>query len=341
MILNFRRGSAYASKKARERLKQLTPNDIKKVTVIRHAAIGDFMVMRPFLIEIKKYFPNAFITLSVDKNAMYGLPYDLVDDVHIMHKNHPEDKSKKTSLFFRIKEAKKLPPQDIIFDLTDSSMTLLLIFVAKAKLKVGYPYRWIRKLFYDLAVHRSDFVYEAESIMHQLNFLGSRAIAPFDFGFKDKYPKNLTKRIVYFAGASTKAKCWEEEKFQKLIELLSNRYDSYEHIILQGINEDEKFLNIYETLSDKKNINIKEPMELDEVMQYLANSSLVISNDTGIRNMAIAVDTPTIGIFFNTGAFRYWPRDGRHECVFNENYTSPSVEDVYESTIKLMDKIYE
>ncbi len=341
MVLKFRRGGAFASKKAKNILENLNPEDIKNITVIRHAAIGDFMVIRPFLIEIKKYFKNAKLTLSVNKDAMYGLPYDLVDDVHIMHKNHPDDKSKKTNLFFRIKEAKKLPPQDIIFDLTDSSMTLLLTVFSNSKIKIGYPYRWIRRIFYDIATLRSDFVYEAESIMSMINILGSKSIFPFDFGYQNKYKKNNKKQIIYFAGASMKIKCWEEEKFTKLIERLSDKYPDYQHIILQGIKEDEKFLDIYNRLKNKKNILLQTPMELDETMQFLSNSSLVISNDTGIRNMAIAVDTPTIGIFFTTTAFRYWPKDNRHDCVFNNSYTSPDIEDVYNSTKNLMEKLYE
>ncbi|MBD3797958.1 MAG: lipopolysaccharide heptosyltransferase family protein, partial [Campylobacterales bacterium] len=63
--LNFRRGSAFASKKAREYLATISPSDVKNIAVIRHAAIGDFVVTRPFLIELRKFFPNAKITLSV------------------------------------------------------------------------------------------------------------------------------------------------------------------------------------------------------------------------------------------------------------------------------------
>jgi ADP-heptose:LPS heptosyltransferase len=125
--LNFRRGSAYASSYARRYLKDKKPEDIKSITVIRHAAIGDFMNIRPFLIEMRKFFPNAKITLSVVRHYMYGMPEDLVDAIHIMSRYR--DDGTKTSLFERIKEAKELPSQDIIFDLTDSTLSLLLIFL--------------------------------------------------------------------------------------------------------------------------------------------------------------------------------------------------------------------
>jgi len=336
--LNFRRGSAFASKRARKYLEALNVEDVKHIVVIRHAAIGDFMVIRPFLIQLKKFFPNAKITLNVLKNAQYGIPYDLIDDIHIVDKYNANNQ--KVSLFGRIKQAKTLPKADLLFDLTDSSFSLLLTIFAKSKIKFGYSYRAIRRMFYGMAVLRSDFVLESHSALHMLNMLGNKSIE-LDYGLVNTYKKNIKKRIVYFAGASIKEKCWEEFKYRDCIKKLSDEYRDYEHVILQGIKDDEKFLDIYEPLQDKENIVLQTPMELNEVMQYLSDSSLVVSNDTGIRNMAIAVETPTVGIFFLTGAFRYWPRDNKHECVFNLEYTSPSVEQVCQTIQNLLFKMYE
>lgn len=340
MKLNFRRGAAFASKYAKRYLDTKNPEDIETITVIRHAAIGDWVGTRPFLIELRRYFPNAKITLSVIRSYMYGMPEELVDDIHIVDKEDPVRKGKKTKLLYRIKKARELPPQDMIFDLTDSALSLTLVLFSKSKLKIGFPYRASRRFFYDMATLRSDFALETESILHMLSILGGKPEKPLNYGYTERYPKRDEKRIVYFAGASIKPKCWEEEKFAQLIDQMSLNYLDHQHIILQGIKEDEQFLDISHACRDHENVMLQAPMPLEETMQYLANSSCIISNDTGIRNMALSVDTPTVGIFFYTAAYRYWPSDGRHECIFNSNYTSPSVEDVYEGTVKLMDKLY-
>ena len=340
MRLNYRRQSAFASKKAKEYLKDRSPSDIKNIVVIRHAAIGDFMNIRPFLIGVREFFPNAKITLSAISSSMYGLPKDLVDDVHIIDKVFPDNKSKKTGLLYRIKQIKKLQQPDIIFDLTDSTLSLWITFLSGAKLKVGYPYRTIRRWFYDLATLRSEYVLEADSVQHMLNMLGYKNNMPLRYGFEETYPKNVDNQIVYFAGASTAPKCWEISKFKELIEKLSLKYPDTKHIILQGVGANEKFLDLYEPLKEKANVSLQEVMPLDKTMQFLANSKCVVANDTGLRNMAIAVETPTVGLFFMTGAFRYWPRDGKHDCVFNPDHTSPDVESVYLSTTTLIDKIY-
>lgn len=337
--LNFRRGSAFASKKAHEYLATISPGDVKKITVIRHAAIGDFMNIRPFLIEPRKFFPNAKITLSVVKHYMYGIPEDLIDNVHITTR-YKEDGTK-TGLIQRIKEAKSLPEQDIIFDLTDSTLTLWIVFLAKAKLKIGYPYRSLRRLFFDIATLRSDFVVEAQSVLHMINILGAKTHFPLMYGNQKKYPKEDLKQIVYFAGASTDTKCWEKEKFRHLIDLMSDNFQTYRHIVLQGIGEHEKFLEIYEPLAYKENIILQEKMSIDDAMKFISKSRCLVSNDTGVRNMGIALETPTIGIFFHIPPFRYWPREEKHDCVFNIEYTSPSVEDVYISSKEMIEKLYE
>ena len=339
--LNFRRGSAFASKKARKYLSTISPEKVKKITVVRHAAIGDFMNIRPFLIELREFFPNAYITLSVIKHYMYGIPEDLIDDVHVMSRYDDFEKGTKSSFFTRVKEAKTLPEQDIIFDLTDSTITLLLIILSNAKLKVGYPYRAVRRFFYDIATLRSDFVVEAQSVMHMLNILGAKTQVPLRYGNDEKYPKTDEKRIVYFAGASVENKCWSRDKFQTLIGRMSEQYPEYKHVILQGIGKNEKFLDIYEPYQNIENVLLQEVLPIEDVMQFLRNSRCLVSNDTGVRNMGIALEIPTVGIFFNIPPFRYWPREEKHDCVFNTEYKQPEVEDVYEATKNLIEKLYE
>jgi len=340
MKVNFRRGSAFASSYAKRYLASKKPEDFKAVTVIRHAAIGDWVGARPFLIELRKFFPNAIITLSVTRSYMYGMPEDLVDKIHIVEKDDLEKPGKKTGLRYRIQKARELPQQDIVFDLTDSAMSFTLTLFIKSKLKIGFPYRISRRFFYDMATLRSDFTLETESILQMLYILGAKPEKPLNYGYSEVYPKKLEKKMVYFAGASVKSKCWEEDKFAKLIQKMAAYYPEYTHMILQGIKEEEQFLDIYNACKTRDNVSMQSPMELDETMQYLANASCVISNDTGIRNMALSLDTPTVGIFFSTIPYRYWPGDGRHAVAFNPEHESPSVEDVYEETIRLMEKLY-
>ncbi|MEN4054234.1 hypothetical protein, partial [Sulfurimonas sp. NWX79] len=68
---------------------------------------------------------------------------------------------------------------------------------------------------------------------------------------------------------------------------------------------------------------------------------MLVSNDTGVRNMGIALEIPTVGIFFEIPPFRYWPREEKHDCVFTIEYESPAVDDVFDATSHMIDKLYE
>ena len=55
----------WVSKKARQAVKQLSRETVRNIAVIRHAALGDMVLTRAFLIEARQAFPNAKITLSL------------------------------------------------------------------------------------------------------------------------------------------------------------------------------------------------------------------------------------------------------------------------------------
>ena len=75
--------------------------DVGSIAVIRHAALGDIVLLRPFLFELRRFFPNASITLSLVSNYVYGAPEELVDRVHIIHGSDQRDVP-------RLKQIKKI-----------------------------------------------------------------------------------------------------------------------------------------------------------------------------------------------------------------------------------------
>ena len=158
MNLWFYKGG-WSSKSAEARLLSLDPNEVKSIAVIRHAALGDMVLTRPFMCEIRKSFPQAKITLSLASNFTRGAPTDLADRVHTICGTDKRD----ASLIEQFNRTRELGYHDIIFDLAATSRSFWVCALNKAKLKVGLPYREIhRLLLYDLTILRSDFKFEAE-----------------------------------------------------------------------------------------------------------------------------------------------------------------------------------
>jgi ADP-heptose:LPS heptosyltransferase len=326
MKLWFERG-AWVSKKARPFVESLDPSSVQRIAVVRHAALGDMVLVRPFLVELRRFFPNAEIVLSLVSNYTYGAPEDLVDQVHVIHGND----QKGVSLGEKIGRIRELGPVDILFDLADTNRSRYLCLLTRAKLKVGFPYRgYLRSLLYDAAVWRSDFSFEAVNMLDMLMLFGADPAIPLDFSWPAQNNKIVSDKpyLVYFPFASVEYKCWPKERFGELILQAARSYPEYDHIILGGISANESELDYEYLLADAPNVRLQSALPLDEVIAYLAEAGVVVANDTGIRNLAIAVDTPTVGVFFSTVPYRYWPRYGQHEAVFRATGDLPDIQQV-------------
>lgn len=325
MKLWFEKG-AWASKKAKKTAGNISPESVRSIAVIRHAAIGDMMVLRPFLVQARAFFPNAKITLSIIDTYSYGAPLDLVDRIHTIHK---KIEGKKTSFLSRYKQIRKLGEHDLLFDMTDSGLSGVICFMNNAKVKIGFPYRRVKNnLFFDVSLLRSDLVPEVESLLHMLHIFGAPKHLEIDYGYKKAEKKE--SRIIYFMGASVPSKQWPKENFSSLIQKMAHHYPEYEHIVLEGIGINEKVDDVMPDFSQYTNVHKLEALPLDSMMEYLAESQAVVCNDTGIRNMAIASKTATIGIFFSTVPYRYLPCSPLHTAVFEPDGSIPSVEHVFE-----------
>ncbi len=319
---------AWASKRGRKLISDISPASVRRIIVIRHAALGDMVLVRPFLIEAREFFPNAEIVLSVVSNYTYGVPDDLVDSVHVLQGTDQP----RSSLGAQLARARELSSADILFDLADTTRSRYLTWLTDARIKIGFPYRgYLRNLLLDAAVFRSDFVFEAEVMLDTLRLLGANPKYPLQFNWPKRHQHSRAdwpaKRIVYFPFASAQNKCWPKENFTKLIGALASELPDHCHVILAGIRDDENLTHFLCVANEHKNVQLQPAMNLDLTINFLEQSNLVVSNDTGVRNLAISVGSPTLGIFFSTVPHRYWPRGNDwHEAVFLADGASPSVE---------------
>lgn len=334
MKLWFERG-AWVSKKARPYIESLDPALVKRVAVVRHAALGDMVLVRPFLVELHKFFPNAKIILSLVSNYTYGAPEDLVDEVHVMYGNEQKD----VSVRGRVAQAKKLGEVDILFDLADTTRSRYLCLLAKAKIKVGFPYRsYLRNLLYDAAVSRSDFTFEAVNMLDMLMLFGANPAFPLDFAWPSEIDQAKVDKpyIVYFPFASIENKCWPKKYFVELIQSAAQNYSNYEHIVLGGIGDIESEQEYQAIAQDIDNVSLQAALPLEKITGFLKQATLVVANDTGVRNLAIATETPTVGIFFSTVPYRYWPRYAQHKAVFEATGELPSVNAVKKAIVNIL-----
>ena len=318
--------SAWTSRGVVQKAAQIGIESIKKIAVIKHAALGDMLLTRPFLITLREYFPKSRITLSIISKYTSGVPNDLVDHIHLVERS-------KSSPWSEIKNYRGLGDQDLLFDISATSRSFWITILNRARLKIGFIHKNAHRFLYDIAVPRSDYKFEAETFLDQLLALGLSYKWPLLFNLNAEAYERKQPYILYFPTASDEYKCWPKRNFIKLIKNLSAYFPSYDHIILAGLAKWEQ--KISQEISNE--IGMADNFDIisggDKSLNLVAGASLVVSNDTGIRNMAIAVNVPTVGIFFSTLPFRYLPRFGQHEIAFSLGGAPPTVSDV-EATIK-------
>jgi ADP-heptose:LPS heptosyltransferase len=316
----------WLSRTAKAKADALEYANVRHIAVIKHGALGDLLLVRPMLVTLKNAFPDAQLTLSVVSNYMKGLPEDLVDRVHVAKGNERE-----YPLGQIIQSYRQLGDQDILFDISATTRSFWITKFNKATLKIGFQHRSIHRFLYDVAIPRAHYRFEAETFLEQVNVIGLSYDWPLDFAPK-KLPSPFEKPyIVYFPTASVRYKCWPASSFAELIQRSCEKFPEFQHILLGGVADWEKKVanEISASVGTPDNFLTRDG---DESMPALiSNASVLVSNDTGIRNLAITAGTATVGIFPRLfTVFGYRPYFGNHEIVYSLTEDMPQVTPVFE-----------
>ena len=326
---------AWVSKSGHQTIAQLHQESVAKITVIRHAALGDMVLTRAFLIEIRKFFPNAEITLSVVSHYQNGIPHDLIDHLHVIYGSDQRGMSKWT----QIQKMRELAPQDIIFDVAATPRSKMLCLLSKAKIKIGFPYKVTQRWLYSATILRTAFKFEAEIMLDMLHLIGHVTQYPPEFNMPGEVIHRDRPFILYFTGSSKPEKCWPRERFTQLLADMATQHPDIDHVLLEGRAEWESIDPILQDLGHLKNVQGEKGLDLNQMIANVKGSLILVSNDTGIRHLAIASEIPTLGIFFDDYPFRYWPRYGIHEIAFNPDASIPSVESMADKINNMLHRI--
>jgi ADP-heptose:LPS heptosyltransferase len=113
-----------------------------------------------------------------------------------------------------------------------------------------------------------------------------------------KYLKKNLNTITLFLGASDKTRCWAAQHWADLITQLALVHP-FTFVLLGGKSELETATQIIEKINLKTNSdiivqNIINQTTLPDLAARIAQSQLLVSNDSGAAHIAVAVETPCI-----------------------------------------------
>lgn len=100
------------------------------------------------------------------------------------------------------------------------------------------------------------------------------------------------KYAVLFIGASSRSRKWRIDGYAKVARYLNQSFN-YD-IVLCGDKEDERDAEIFMDLYGKEFVNLVGKTTIFDLMEVLRNSQLIISNETSVPHIAVALNCKNI-----------------------------------------------
>jgi len=339
------------------RLEKRKPNlsEAKRILVVRLDEIGDVVLTTPFLRELRKNVPSAWITLVV-KPQVYNLvetcPY--VDEVLTY-----DSKVSKLKRYLQVLKLKVFHFWIKKFDIAilprwdvDYYYGSFLIYSSKAKRRIGYSEsvnerkkgrnKNYDKLFSEV-INDPSLKHEVERNLECIRFLNGKVeddnlelwfteedeLKTDDLLSKER--KAQSKRIVALGiGARRFRKRWPIERFIELSDWIVKEYDA--QVLLLGGGEDKDLGEKMKKALGDKVIDLIGKTTLRQSASLLKHCDIYIGNDTGLKHIAAATGIPVVEISCCAKAgysrsqyspYRFGPWKVKHKAIGPKDAFSP------------------
>lgn len=274
-----------------------------KICIVKLSAMGDIIHAMVALEFIKKHFPDSIVDWVVESSFKGVLEHNPHID-NILTLNLKSIKTKKSEIFTQIKIVKEYKKNnyDVVIDAQGLIKSAIVARMIGTKIIAGFDKESIREGF------ASFFYNETLKIPYDENTIDRNAkviCEPLDIKIDKEdilnkksflfYPSDYKSVLVdnynlIVIGSTWESRNYPKEKFVELVEKL----ERFTYIVWGNQEEYEKALWM-ETKS--KYLKILPKGNLNTLKAVIANSKLLIGNDTGPTHMAWGLNIPSITIF--------------------------------------------
>ncbi len=276
--------------------------------------IGDAVMSSFFFSDVKRIFPNAMVTaLAHDPIA------ELLQDVDGIDRwiTFSREKKRRAEEEKRVLSFLKSQRFDLGILLTHSFSSAWMFWRANIPWRLGLKAHF-RSFLLNIRIAPSHEQHDVLSYQNLLSPFGVSlpqpvlqiAVRPEELMAMQQSLQQIGIQqdqhvvIVNPGAAFGLAKCWPQEYFQRLCELLQRNPET----VLIGIG-DAKGRQTVETIFQKfpRCHNLAGKTSIRELVALISLSDLVISNDSGPMHIAAAVRKPLIALFGSTNPLRTGP----------------------------------
>jgi ADP-heptose:LPS heptosyltransferase len=302
---------------------------IERVLVINFGGLKDMVFTTTIFREIKRNISDcylSFLTQPTYSEIFTNNPY--IDELILFDKRgYTLRDTFKFYLKLRYREI------DLVIDLTKTAHGAFITYMTSAIKRVGFKHNWCRLFAYNVLVKRDNSKYIVESFLDTLRTLGMKVE---DLSLK-LYPRendwdiikdflinnniDWTKPIIGLnPNVSIKIRQWNPQGFAEVGNTLIKRYGA-NIIIIQAPHQKQLVSTITKRMHPSP--LIASGFTIKQLALLISKFSLLITTDTGIKPIAIAMNIPTITLFGPTNYINSTPPYGKHLVVRKELSCSP------------------
>jgi len=293
--------------------------NIKKILIVKPSALGDIVHSLPFLVVLKKRFPEA----KIDWVVAHGLhsfleDHSMINQLWVIKK---DEWKKKERVFTSLKEINdlrvglKTENYDVCIDLSGLLRSGLISWASRAQIKLGFkesdegsPFFYTHKVHGSMKVHAIDRYLEIAKFMgcqvDQIEYV----FAPYNQSppFLESLPEQY---CVMSPSAGKPANRWQAEKFGQL----ASKLDLPTIVIASGAEAD--IAQAVVNSSKGKAITLAGKTSLRELIALIGKAEFFVCNDTGPMHIAAALNIPVFAIFGPANPIRTGPYGDIHTVI--------------------------
>lgn len=300
-----------------------------RILIVRLSAIGDCVMASPVAEALRQRFPRAHLAWAVGEKSravVQGNPF--LDEVLLWHKGRLG--------FWKLLRQVRAGRFDIVLDMQGLLKSTALTWLSGAPRRLISPRfgRLARFSATEYVEHPPGFIYPPLRYLCWAASLGVTAELGVDAQLRvpvseaDRVTAQKlleehaitpqTTLIALNPGVSVENRKWPVSKFADAACLLARRVPDARFVVLGGPGDTADAARLQSTIGDQC-WSAAGKLSLTGTAALLERCAVVLTNDTGPMHIAVAVNTPVVGVFGPVAAERRLPpallAEGYHQGV--------------------------
>ena len=310
----------------------------KKILVMRYRFIGDTVLTVPFLRNLRRAEPGAYIAWMVapgSSDVVKGIPY--IDDMIYWDPATIHADSRGTHRTFSAKMAfiKELRSHhfDKVYILKRSLSSAVIAWLSGARERIGFDTEGRGFLLTKRVSYRHDR-HEVENFLEVLRADGVKVEDDFLEIWTTVQEEDRANRVLTDAGVTSSEqramihpfsavpqRGWPLENFAELAIRLSKEAGC-RPVVVGGTGDIETFKKV-KPLFGEGTVDLVGKCTLRETIALLKRCVLFVGNDSGIMHLAAAAGTPLVALFGPQSPVKFGPWSRRAKVIYKEMGCSP------------------